>query len=58
MDPSTGGGRTLNESRNNWFLLTGMFIGLGIGLLISLLLNPVRYTNVAPRSMDEDGRNG
>jgi hypothetical protein len=48
----------LNESRNNWFLLTGMFIGLGIGLLISLLLNPVSYTNVAPRSMDEDGRNG
>ena len=48
----------MNESRNNWFLLTGMVIGLGLGLLVSLLLNPVRFTNVAPHSLDEDSRNG
>lgn len=43
----------MNENRNNWFLLTGIFIGLVVGLLYSLLLNPVGYADVAPHSLSE-----
>jgi hypothetical protein len=34
-----------------WFLLTGLVLGLGIGLLISIVIFPVRYTETAPSSL-------
>ena len=48
----------MNERRNNWFLLTGMALGLGLGLIYGLLISPVRYTNVAPRSLQENAQSG
>jgi hypothetical protein len=40
------------EGRNNWYLLTGVILGLGIGLLIAWVISPVRYTDTAPASLD------
>ena len=34
-----------------WYLLTGVVIGLGLGLLVSLVLSPVRYIQTAPASL-------
>ncbi len=36
-----------------WFLLTGLILGLGIGLLISIVISPVRYTETSPASLAE-----
>jgi len=41
----------MNEDRGNWFLLTGIIIGLAFGLLYSLWLNPVTYVDAAPGSL-------
>ena len=30
------------------FILTGLLIGIGLGLLISLVVFPVKYSNIAP----------
>lgn len=47
----------LDEPRSTrqppWFLLTGLVLGLGIGLLISIVLFPARYTDTAPASLAE-----
>jgi len=40
-----------------WFLLTGFLLGLGIGLLISMVISPVRYTDTAPASLAEEYKN-
>ncbi len=37
--------------RPPWFLLTGLVLGFGIGLLISLVISPVRFTDTAPASL-------
>lgn len=37
-----------------WFLLTGLVLGLGIGLLISMLITPVRYTETAPATLSRE----
>jgi len=41
----------LNESRGNWYLLTGLLIGIGIGLLIGWVISPVNYIDTAPYSL-------
>jgi hypothetical protein len=35
------------------FILTGLILGLGLGFLISLVLSPVRYDNIAPSFLGE-----
>lgn len=37
-----------------WYLLTGLILGLGIGLLVSLVLSPVRYSDNAPSALHND----
>jgi hypothetical protein len=37
-----------------WFLLTGLLFGLGIGLLISIVISPVRYVETSPASLAEE----
>ncbi len=37
-----------------WFLLTGLLLGLGVGLLISVVISPVRYIETAPSSLAEE----
>ncbi|HOW91272.1 MAG TPA: hypothetical protein PK883_03045 [Anaerolineaceae bacterium] len=38
----------MNEKRGHWYLLTGLIIGAVIGLLLSITLVPVKYTDTAP----------
>jgi len=37
-----------------WYILTGLILGIGLGLFISLVLSPVRYSDSAPSTLDED----
>ncbi len=37
-----------------WFLLTGLVFGLGVGLLISIVISPVRYVESSPASLVEE----
>jgi hypothetical protein len=43
----------VNENRNNWFLLTGIVIGLVLGVLYSLVINPVTYVDAGPDSLSQ-----
>lgn len=44
----------MNENRGQWYLLTGLAIGLMIGLVISLGFAPAKPNRAAPASMTED----
>jgi hypothetical protein len=47
----------MNERRQgNWYLLTGVLIGLVAGLVISLLLSPVRYNESEPSALAESAK--
>lgn len=37
-----------------WYLLTGLIIGLALGILIAWVIFPVQYVNTAPASLRED----
>lgn len=37
-----------------WYVLTGLIFGLGLGLLVSLVLSPVRYSDNAPSALNDD----
>ncbi len=47
----------MSERHGPWFLITGILVGLIIGLVYSLLINPVKYTNAAPHSLDAESKN-
>lgn len=38
----------MNEKRGSWYLLTGLVIGVVLGLLYAWFLRPVEYTNSSP----------
>lgn len=40
-----------NAQRGPWYLLFGLAVGLGLGLLISWVIAPVTYTDTAPISL-------
>jgi hypothetical protein len=44
----------MNEKRGPWYLLTGLVIGIGLGLLYAWVVRPVQYTNTAPNSLRAD----
>ncbi|MFN2160274.1 MAG: hypothetical protein ACK2U3_00515 [Anaerolineales bacterium] len=39
------------EERGNWYLITGVVVGLAIGLLYAWLINPVDYVDTAPNTL-------
>lgn len=39
------------ERRGPWYLLTGLLIGIGLGLLYAWVLQPVEYINTAPQTL-------
>lgn len=39
------------ESRGNWYLLTGLILGLGIGLLFAWVISPVKYADTEPAKL-------
>jgi hypothetical protein len=44
----------MNENRGSWYLLTGIIIGIGLGLLVSWAFWPTRYRDNAPASLSEE----
>ena len=46
----------MNERRGAWYLLTGLLLGAAIGLLISLVLLPVKYTDTEPSTLRKADR--
>ncbi len=40
-----------NEQRGNWYLLTGLVIGLVLGVLYSWVISPVKYIDTDPSSL-------
>ncbi len=46
----------MTGSRGSWYLLTGGLIGVLLGLLVSLVLLPVEYTDTEPYSLREKDR--
>ncbi|MDZ4158156.1 MAG: hypothetical protein U1B80_00050, partial [Anaerolineaceae bacterium] len=41
----------MSERRPLWYLLTGVLIGFGLGLLYSWLIDPVAYINTSPDTL-------
>lgn len=42
----------MKQSRGSLYLLTGFILGLGLGLIYSLFIQPVNYTDIAPAMLD------
>ncbi len=42
------------NQRRPWFLLTGLLLGLGVGLLLAWVVFPVRYTETSPDTLRPD----
>lgn len=41
----------MGESRGPWYLLTGVVIGMALGLVYAWVINPAAYVNTAPSSL-------
>jgi hypothetical protein len=41
----------MKERRGQWYLLTGLVLGLLVGLIYAWLISPVKYTNSSPASL-------
>ena len=41
------------EKKGHWYLLTGVILGIMLGLLYAWVINPVIYENTLPASMNE-----
>ena len=46
----------MKERRGPWFLITGVLIGLVIGLFFAYFIVPVRYVDTTPQTMGETSR--
>jgi hypothetical protein len=46
----------MNERRGAWYLFTGILIGIGIGLLIGWVLDPIEYIDTAPYSLRQSDK--
>jgi hypothetical protein len=44
--------------RGPWYLLTGLLIGLALGLLVAWVISPVEYVDTAPASLRADFKKG
>ncbi len=42
------------DRRGSWYLLTGIVLGIGLGLVYSWLVSPVKYIDAPPYSLRED----
>jgi hypothetical protein len=41
----------MKEQRGSWYLLTGVILGVGLGLLYAWAISPARVTNVVPENL-------
>ena len=46
----------MKDERGPWYLLTGLILGIGFGLLYSWIISPVRYVDTEPSSLRSDFR--
>ena len=46
----------MEENRGPWYLLTGLVIGILLGLFCSRVLVPVKYVDTAPQLLDETSK--
>lgn len=44
----------MREERGSWYLLTGLIIGIALGLLYSWLISPIKYVNTTPDTLRSD----
>ena len=44
----------MNEDRGSWYLLTAIILGIGMGLLYSWVISPVKFVDTLPSSLRED----
>ena len=42
------------EKRGNWYLLTGLILGVAFGLVYAWVVSPVQYVDAGPNSLRED----
>ncbi len=43
-----------DSKQGAWYLLTGLLLGLGIGLLVAWVISPVSYDDTSPNTMQDD----
>ena len=48
----------MNERKGAWYLLTGVVLGLALGLVYSLWISPVEFARVAPQSLGQSYKDG
>ena len=46
----------VQDNKGYWFLITGVYLGLVIGLVISRVIVPVEYVDTAPASLSAEFR--
>ena len=46
----------MTEKRGSWYLLTGVIIGMIIGLILSATVLPVHYINTEPSTLSAEGK--
>jgi hypothetical protein len=46
----------MRDERGPWYLLTGLILGVGFGLLYAWVISPVRYVDTEPASLRADFR--
>ena len=51
MGSERGQSMRSSERRDQWYLLTGVLLGLGLGILIAWVIFPVRYIDTTPLSL-------
>jgi hypothetical protein len=44
----------MNDERGSWYLLTGLLLGIGLGLLYAWVVSPAEYVDTPPFSLRED----
>jgi hypothetical protein len=44
----------MNDERGSWYLLTGIILGIGLGLLYSWVISPAEYVDTPPWSLRDD----
>jgi uncharacterized membrane protein YccC len=42
------------DERGNWYLLTGVVLGIILGILFAWVVSPVKYVDTAPESLKDE----
>ena len=45
-----------NSKESHWYLLTGLLIGMALGLLVAILIVPIENADALPNELSETGR--